>query len=113
MTFRNDRQRGQVAQTLTDRLGKGPFFRSDEYGTPRPTSTLSTHLKRCFASYEAILVRLAWDVWTGDGHCRLDLALTALDGTNLTMVGGLLVAIGASGDMGGEIDRWIVRWSGQ
>lgn len=111
MTFRNDRQRGEVAKVLTDRLGKGPMWRVDQYGTPRPTGLLKSHLGRALTGSEALLVRVAWDVWNGDGHARVDLALHTLDGPNLRMVGGLLLA--AADSTGTMIDEWLVRWGGQ
>lgn len=113
MTFRNDRQRGEVAKVLTDRLGKGPMFVPDpSSGVPRPTGLPKSHLARVFTGSEAILVRIAWDVWNGAGHARLDLALSTLDSSNLRMVGGLLAAIGAR-DNAHAVDDWIFRWSAQ
>ena len=108
MTFRNDAQRGMVAKVLTDRLGKGPMFVLDEYGVTRPTAGLSTHRKKCFATYEVFFVRLAWDVWNGSGKASMDVAITNLDSTNLQMVGELLSAIATSGHW--MLDGWILEW---
>jgi hypothetical protein len=113
MTFRDDRQRGEVARVLTDRLNKGVMFRADEAGIPRPTGLLKSHLSRVYSSFEVLLVRLAWDVWNGDGHTRIDLCLVALDAPNLRMVGELLVAAAEPGFSGADVDEWIVRWGGQ
>jgi hypothetical protein len=108
VSFRNDTQRGQVAQALTDRLGKGDFWKADEHGVPRPTSALRGHLARVFTSSEAQLVRLAWDVWNGAGKSQLSSMLVSLDGSNLRMVGELLVAIAAVNPS--PISDWCVRW---
>ena len=113
MTFRDDRQRGDVARVLTDRLGKGPMFRADEAGVPRPTAGLKSHLDRVFTGSENLLVRLAWDVWNGDGHARIDLCLVSLDSSNLKMVGELLTAAAETGFSGSGVDDWLMRWGGQ
>lgn len=108
MSFRNDQQRGAVCQALTDRLRKGDFWLADAHGTPRPTSGLRVHLARVGTTSEAQLVRFAWDVWNGDGKSTMSTMLATLDGSNLRMVGELLVAMAAPNPS--PISDWCVRW---
>lgn len=52
---------------------------------------------------QAVLVRLAWDVWSGSGGCRVVDLLHHL-GDNARAVGELVLALADGGD---AIDRWL------
>lgn len=107
MSFRNDQQRGAVCMVLTERLPRGPYWTPDGRGVPRPTDRACAvrdgDTRLCES--EALLVRVAWDVWNGSGEASLERILHSFDRANLMMVGSLLVNIAAPSSA--RVDEWI------
>ena len=55
---------------------------------------------------QIVLLRLAWDVWSGSGGCRVVDLLHHL-GKNMRAVGELVTALA---DDAGALDAWLKEW---
>lgn len=103
--FRDDRQRRRCCLLLLRGLGEKRARYWDEHGpmlsarasvVGRPDAGLSRG--------EAVLIRLALDVWNGSGHVLLSEAIEVLDDRNVQLVGSLVLS--ASDGIRG-VDAWI------
>lgn len=116
MTFRirNDKQRGQIAQTLCLRaFPEAKLWVEDELGVPRPTdyAVKIAKGKTGAATSEIALARAAWDVWNDSSinkHLTLPEILYNFDATNTRCIAELLLAMATSAE---AVDAWILAWS--
>jgi ATPase subunit of ABC transporter with duplicated ATPase domains len=59
---------------------------------------------------EKVMLFIAWALWNGEGNVTLDEVLNTLDGRNLELVGGLLVALaGGSTALEGWLQENVAR----
>jgi hypothetical protein len=54
---------------------------------------------------EAVMLRIAFDLWNGGGKATVDDLLSVLDGGNLAAVGSLLIELSNARP---DIDKWVV-----
>ena len=64
---------------------------------------------RAYSSGEALILAVALDIWNGHGKARLSEVVNVLDGRLLSMVGGLLSALGAE-DGGDTAEVWLEKY---
>lgn len=102
--MRDDRQLALVCKALLERVRLGDLWAADG-----PTATAVGILERGggpMSSGEVLMLRLAFDLWNGEGHLELGRALQVLDGGNLRALGSLLLVL-AEGD-NDAIDVWLL-----
>jgi hypothetical protein len=89
------------------RVWLGSLLESAEYWTERgPTQlAIDTLESSPLSSGQRLAVRMAFDIWNGDGKATIGECLHTLDTIRLRMLGSLLLAV--ADEEGTELDRWI------
>jgi hypothetical protein len=107
VSFRSEKQQARVCRALLARVRLGHLF--DESG---PTPEAVKKLKSGHgSSSEALMLRIAFDVWNGRGEARFDRILHVFDSANMRALAMLLVAF-ANDSEGVAIDEWLTRFEG-
>lgn len=125
MTFRNDKQRGEVCKAITERIPGGPWWvlRQDVEQPPsvlRPSDAALDALemghgtrasaggvaKHGLEPWAECLLRCAFDFWGNCGNATVADVLMLLDPGNQAMIGSLIQAH-ASGNPT-KIDAWLM-----
>jgi hypothetical protein len=112
--FRTEAQQAAVCERLCAIVRLPGLWTTGPGRLPGPTDRAIEWLKGkgrggTMSHGERLMFKAAWDVWNGRGRLRLDEALATLDGTNLTALGELLVALGSPrGAL--AIDEWLKRY---
>lgn len=90
--FRTEAQRAAVCETLCAWMGKGTMWTAED-----PTPLARANRTRCaWSSGERLMLKLAWSFWNDSNKGpRVEELLHGLDPKRLTLVGTLLVAMGA------------------
>jgi hypothetical protein len=115
MSFANDVQRGRVCAALTAWIPGAPHWRPrpELSDVPRPTDHVFKVIDGevpCAGS-EREMMRIAVDMWNGNGGSSFATALHSFDRRNLAMVGSLLVAI--AGETSADVERWLAQYEGR
>lgn len=108
MSFRDDRQACVAIKTMLDATNL-PAIRG-LWTTMAPT-------KRAFelldsgelSSGELTLLRVAFDLWNGEGGAKVADLVHGLDSRRLHLVTSLMIAMSAGAD---QVDAWIARTKG-
>lgn len=109
MSWRDDAQRSKVASCLLGLVGRDDLWHAvatlgvDPGPTPLALDFLETR-GGPLSSGEAVMLRLAFDAWNGNGGVSIAEILATLSPRLLAPVGRLLVAYAESSD---AIDAWI------
>lgn len=105
MSWRSDDQRAAVARAL---LG---LVRLERLWTSSGPTDEALELLAAgggpLSGGQALMLRVAFDAWNGEGGAPLGEILGRLDNRNLAAVGELVMALAMGG---GEIDDWILKW---
>lgn len=84
-----------VCNTLTRAAGQGDLW-TDAGPNPRALAVL--HGRAGVTTAQALLVRVAFDVFNGQGNADMGRIIGALDAQNLRLVGSLLVVLASRSD---------------
>ena len=100
MSFETEKQRGRVCSVLLGRVGLARLFTEDG-----PTPEALKRLKSgTGSSSEALMLKVAFDIWNERGGATVGRILWVFDRSNLESIVRLLLAI-QDGD--GEIVGWL------
>jgi hypothetical protein len=98
----------QFCQALCARVGRQSLW------TPTGPSQTAEELLHAgggpLSHGEKVMLFIAWALWNGEGNVTLNEVVNTLDGGNLELVGGLLVAIsGGSTAIEGWLEQYAAR----
>lgn len=102
--FRSDAQLARVCWAFCARARLGRLW-TEEGPTDEAMALLESD-GGALSSGERAVVLIAWSLWNGQGHVTVADALHRLDGTSLTMLGKLLLAVAGGGS---AIDAWLAE----
>jgi hypothetical protein len=108
VTFRNHVQRARIARTLLKMVRLGGLFEQNG-----PQADAEFYLRRAersgLSTGEVIMLRLAFDIWNGDGHVEFGRVFIAnrLDLDKERAIAELVLA-GQDGSAG--LDRWLEKY---
>jgi hypothetical protein len=107
MSFRDTRQQARACRALlaTVRLERLWTFEGPTLEAQELLHANGGHL----SSGEAVMLRAAFDFWSGDGACALTSMLHTLDHGRLEAIGSLALALSDPKDAYGAVDRWLAR----
>jgi hypothetical protein len=105
--FRDEGQQARTMQTLLKRAGV--VFADDLFADGKPSDSFFACFEHigAYSHGEQILLKIALDLWNGDGVTRL-FELFCLDGRNQSLVLSLLQALSAGPQ---AVERWIAEGS--
>lgn len=103
MSWKNDSQRAAVARSFLATVRLGHLW-TEEGPTKRAVELLESGGGPLSAG-EALMLRIAFDAWNGEGKADLGDMLATFDPRRLQMVGALLVYLARN-----ELDDWLDGW---
>ncbi len=104
--FRDDRQKCAVIRVLLRHVGQAELW--SETGPTADAIELLAARGGPLSHGQAVMLRVAFDIWGGDGHIELNEIMSTLDPDGLLLVGTLLTAVAheASG-VSVSVDAWL------
>lgn len=106
--FRDDQQRAAVCQVLCGRVGRQSLWTPT--GPTPPAEELLQAGGGPLSHGEKVMLFIAWALWNGEGNLTLSEVINTLDGGNLELVGGLLVAMSGGSK---AIEGWLQEYGGR
>jgi hypothetical protein len=99
--FRDERQRLDVVRIWLGSLGLERFWTIDG---PTEAAIKVVRSGSPLSHGQTVMLRIAFDIWNGEGNARFADCLYVLDSTRMRLIGTFIVAFAAGGH---AIDRWI------
>lgn len=106
--FRNDKQIGEVNRVLLGSLGLVRLWAASDGGPSDEAIKILENNSGPLSGGEMRMLRVAFDLWNGEGKIGLKEIMSGIDSTRFRLVATLMTAVADSDDTGPHaIDEWI------